>query len=147
MPALKTAAKSRATPAAKTRAANPRARKIQPGKAVKTAPQAASPGGKVEEGDRVKSPGLRLKDLLARVAEQSDAPKKAQREVCEAVLEMLGAALAAGEEINLPGLGRLKVVKSSGKSGGPVLTVKVKNAGQKKTASGKEPLADTGEDG
>ncbi len=95
---------------------------------------------------RVKSSGIKLKELLVRVAEQSDAPKKTQREVSEAVLAVLGAALAAGEELNLPGLGRLKVVKSADKTGGAVLTVKVKNAGQKKEAGGKEALADAGED-
>ncbi|WP_283178187.1 HU family DNA-binding protein [Gemmobacter sp. 24YEA27] len=133
MPALKTAVKPKVTPA----------RKAPPAKAAEVP---ASPAGKAGEEARVKSAGLKLKDLLVRVAEQSDAPKKTQREVSEAVLAVLGTALAAGEELNLPGLGRLKVVKSSDKSGGAVLTVKVKNAGQKKEASGKEPLAEDGED-
>lgn len=113
--------------------------------AVKAAPvkKAEEPAVVLEPGEAVvKSAGLKLKEFLARVEEQCQAPKKTQREVTEAVLAVLGAALAAGEELNLPGLGRTKLVKSQERAGQTVLTVKVKNAGQKKGPAGKDPLAD-----
>ena len=140
MPASKTPAKPKAAVAAKKPAV---AKEPAAPKPAAPKPAAAAPA---EAPAQVKAAGLKLKDLLARVAEQSDAPKKAQRDVTELVLSVLGAALLAGEEINLPGFGRAKVVKTVDKAGSPVLTVKVKNAGQKKSPAGKEPLADAGED-
>ncbi|NPD15821.1 hypothetical protein HOY34_11485 [Xinfangfangia sp. D13-10-4-6] len=152
MPASKTSAKPRATaapkaasakatPAATAAKAKAKAPAAKP--AAKTAPAAAA---EAEAAAKVRTPGLKLKELVARVSEQSDAPKKLQREVSEAVLAVLGAALLAGEEINLPGFGRAKVVKSLDKAGSQVLTVKIRNAGQKKSDGRKEALADDGED-
>ncbi len=131
-------------PASETVEAEKPAKKPAKKPAVKPAAAPAPKAAKPEPAPP--GEGLKLRDLVSRLADQSSAPKKLQREVAEQVLTILGQALAAGEEINLTGLGRLKVVKSAEKSGKTVLTVKVKGAGEKKAASGKEPLADAGED-
>jgi len=71
-------------------------------------------------------PTLKLRDLLDRVAERSGAKKKDSRAVIEATLAALGDALAAGEAINLPGLGRGRVNRQKDTVGGEVLIVKLK---------------------
>ena len=96
---------------------------------------------------KVKAPGLRLKELVEKVAEQSSAPKKAVRETVEALLNEIGAALDRGEELNLPGFGRAKVVKTADKGGQSVLTLKLKRGGPGKVSGkAKEGVAEPGED-
>ena len=96
---------------------------------------------------QLKGPSLKLKDLVDQVAAASGAKKKDAKTVAEATLAALGAALDRGEELNLPGLGRARVVKSAEKSGAQVLTLKLRRGGNNNASKGKEPLADAGEDG
>ena len=64
----------------------------------------------------------------------------------EAVLAELGTALDKGEELNLPGLGRLKVVKSVEKGEANHLTLKLKRMAAKASENnGKLSLADEDE--
>lgn len=119
--------------------------------ATKKKPTEAAPAIAPEAGEpaaaKVRAPGLRLKDLIEKVAAQSSVPKKAVREVTEAVLTGIGAALDRGEEFNLPGLGRAKVVKTTDKGGQAVLTLKLKRGGpEKASGKAKEGVAEPGED-
>jgi Bacterial DNA-binding protein len=101
----------------------------------------------VEDGDtqakgRAGS-GLRLKDLVDRVVEATGGKKKGVKEIVEATLTQLGAALAKGESLNLPSLGKMRVARA-GAEGGGAMTLKLRQGpgggGKAKTAN--EPLAD-----
>lgn len=55
---------------------------------------------------------LKLRELVQAVAEAGDFKKPQTKAVIEATLNVLGEALAAGRDINLPGLGKAKVKRS-----------------------------------
>ena len=61
---------------------------------------------------------LRKSDFVERVATRSALKKNQVRPVIEAALAVLGDALEAGETLQLPPLGRLKVRKMTGKRQG-----------------------------
>lgn len=70
---------------------------------------------------------VRQKEFLARVVSRSGAKKKDAKGVVEAALAELGDALARGEAVNLPGLGRAQVNRTRATAaGGGVLMVKLK---------------------
>ena len=54
---------------------------------------------------------MRRKDMLDRVANRSGMKKKDIRPVLDAVLSEIAEALAKGQDVNLPPLGKLKVRK------------------------------------
>ncbi len=89
---------------------------------------------------------IRKKEFLERVVAASGAKKPVAREVTEAVLKVLGEALAAGESLALPPLGKLRVARQLDKQGGEMLVVKIRRGesgpgnGTEKTA--KAPLAE-----
>ena len=87
---------------------------------------------------------LKLKDLHDRVAEKSGAKKKDIKPVVDAMLLVLGEALAAGESLILPPLGRLRVNRTKELVSGDVLILKLKRAGVGKAApkARQERLAD-----
>lgn len=76
---------------------------------------------------------LKLKDLIDRVVEKSGAKKKDVKPVIDATLTVLGEALAAGEGLFLPPLGRLHVNRTKELATGDVLILKLKRAGTEKT--------------
>jgi DNA-binding protein HU-alpha len=90
-----------------------------------------------------KATALKLRELVDRVVGATGAKKKVARELVEATLAQLGAALAKGEELNLPGVGKVRVAKSADKAGRSLMTLKVRSAG---AAKAKEPLAEVVED-
>lgn len=94
---------------------------------------------------------LRKKDLIDRVVQVSGAKKKDTRDIVEAVLAVLGDALAAGETLALPPFGRARVNKHRDLDSGEMLTVKLRRAGPAKAGSkgdgtaampAQEPLAE-----
>ncbi|WP_457648805.1 HU family DNA-binding protein [Profundibacter sp.] len=60
----------------------------------------------------VSAPVLRKKELIERVVERSGVKKKDAKPTIEAMLAVLGEALAAGEELNLQPLGKVMVKKT-----------------------------------
>lgn len=88
---------------------------------------------------------LKLRELVARVVEATGAKKKGARELVEATLVQLGEALAKGEELNLPGVGKVRVARSGDKEGRSVMVLKVRGAGAAKKKEPKEALAETEE--
>ncbi|MCB5409334.1 HU family DNA-binding protein [Pseudogemmobacter faecipullorum] len=86
--------------------------------------------------------GLRLKELIDMVSQgRSGAGKKTAREVTEAVLAEIGAALDRGDAVNLAGLGKFREVKRTEKSGGTLLTLKLKRSAPGKLKEAKEGVA------
>ncbi len=85
---------------------------------------------------------LRKKDLVARVVAASGARKDVARDVTDAVLRELGLALAAGESLTLPPLGRLRVVKRTQKAGGEMLQIRLRRSAEADASESAEKTAD-----
>ncbi len=117
-----------------TKAAKPRrAAAAKPAAARRKA--AAKPAAATAPTTPVKGGTLRKKDLIDRVVQVSGAKKKDTREIVEAVLTVLGDALAGGEMLALPPFGRARVNKHRDLDGGEMLTVKLRRGGPAKAAS------------
>lgn len=107
----------------------------------------APPEGEVGEAAPKGAAGLKLKDLVERVVEASGAKKKDAKAVVEATLAEIGRALAVGEALNLPALGKLRVVRA-GTEGGGAMTLKLRKpgapaaGGKAKGKSAKDTLAE-----
>ena len=106
------------------------------------------PGGTPAEGSDTAKPArpglLRKGDLLDRLAAGSGLKKPQVKDTLEVVLAELGAALERGDDLVLPPLGRLKMVKRKVQGGTEVLTLRLRRAGEA-GAGGKPDVG--GEDG
>lgn len=89
---------------------------------------------------QIKGAGLRVKDLIDMVAETTGGKKADLRRFVEATLEAIGTALATGQDLNVPPLGKLRMAKNNG----TVLTLKLRLADGPKAAG--LALADEDED-
>jgi DNA-binding protein HU-alpha len=90
---------------------------------------------------------LRVRDLVDRVAETSGAKKKDVREIVEATLAALGTAIDAGEVLNLPPLGKLRVSRAaSGETGAATLKLRRSSGANPREKADKEGLAEVSED-
>lgn len=111
-------------------------------RATAAAPAAGEVAAPAADGvDKVNA--LKLRELVDRVVDATGAKKKVAKEMVEATLAQLGQALAKGEELNLPGVGKVRVAKSADKAGRSLMTLKVRSAGGGKA---KEALAEVAED-
>ncbi|MDQ2067641.1 HU family DNA-binding protein [Xinfangfangia sp. CPCC 101601] len=95
---------------------------------------------------RIKGPTLKIKDLVARVASTTGAKKKTVKEIVEATLTALGDGLTKGEDLNLPGIGRVRIARAAEKDGASMLTLKLRRGTHRKKDA-KEPLAEEEDDG
>ena len=99
-------------------------------------------GAKPEAGGTLRTP-----DLVARVAEVTDAKPKDIRATIQAILETIGKALDAGETLVLPPLGKLTVIPAKVAGGNGPMKLKLRRGagpGVGKTPA-KEALAEPGE--
>ena len=116
--------------------------------AVKTKPEAKSERVPnvaetvAAEDNAAQAGSVKMRDLLARVVEATGAKKKDAKGIVEATLVALGAALAKGEDLNLPGVGKVRVAKSLDRDGRALMTLKVRGNGAVKQKQAKEALAD-----
>ena len=127
-----------------TKTANP--------KAVMAGQVAPNDGGpEAEDGAANAASGMRLKDLVEHVAASSGFKKKDVKAVLDAALMKMAAALKQGENLNLAGLGRIRVARAAAGDGG-AMTLKLRMAGpgggpggglgEKAGKPGAAPLAD-----
>lgn len=98
-----------------------------------------------EADETDKGAGLKLRELVSRVVDATGAKKKDAKTVVEATLVQLGEALAKGEELNLPGVGKVRVARSVDKDGRAMMTLKVRSPGAGKKKEPKEALAESEE--
>lgn len=76
----------------------------------------------IAAGNQVKKP-----EFLERVLEKTDVKRRDAKPAIEAALAELATILMAGDEVNIPPLGKLKVVKSKEVGeGAQVLTLKLR---------------------
>lgn len=94
-----------------------------------------------------KGASLKKKELIDRVMAVTGGKKKDVKEVIEATLSVLGAALQSGEGLNLPAFGKARIAKSKGEGASSAMTVKLRGAGTKRAPQDrKQALADPDED-
>ncbi len=86
---------------------------------------------------------LKVKTLVDQVVAVSGGKKKGVKEIIDATLAAMGAALSRGESLNLPPLGKAKVSRQTEKSGAELIVVKFKRggAGAGRNKAAKEALA------
>ena len=128
-----------------TKPTTPRTPRTPGPKAAK--PRAAAsktPKPEVEGEAKAAPSGLRLKALVDQVAETSGVKKKDVKTVVEATLVLIGAALKKGDNLNLTGLGRMRVAKAATEEGG-AMTLKLRQGGP--AAKGENPDAEALADG
>jgi nucleoid DNA-binding protein len=101
-----------------------------------------------QDDDATAPEQLRIKELLDRVATATDLNKNKVRTIVEATLNELGKALEAGEGVNLPPLGKIRIVNTRSEEHGHILTLKLRRMTAKPAGETpvKEPLAVVGED-
>ena len=63
----------------------------------------------VEEGGRESVAQLKLKELVETIVERTGQRKGEVRTTVQAALAVMGETLAAGQEVNLPPLGKMKI--------------------------------------
>ena len=119
---------------------------------VPVAPMSVTPEAPVPMPATQAGGTLKKADVLARAAARSGVKKAEAKAAMEAVLATLADALRAGDEIVLPPLGKIKVVKSKPVSGGAVaLTLRVRlpaaAPGEKPDADAQTGLAEPRDDG
>lgn len=116
------------------------------GAKAKARAEGAASATETVEGTAAKA-GLKKKDLVERVSSAVGSNRGSVKDVVEATLIALASSVQAGEAMNLPPLGRLKVVRSSDKGDGKgaSVTIRITSRGDKKAAG--EPLAAESEEG
>ncbi len=81
-----------------------------------------NPAVSVPQGEMIKKP-----EFLDRAVSRTDVKKRDAKPAIEAALAVLAEALSNGEELNLPPMGKLRVVKSKDiGEGAKVLTLKLR---------------------
>ncbi|WP_323005651.1 HU family DNA-binding protein [Pseudorhodobacter sp.] len=92
---------------------------------------------------------VKKQELVERIVKASGAKKKDVKLIVEAALGVLGDALSAGEELNLPPLGKMKVNRQRDEGNAEILILKLRRGGGKgggAAAASKETLAQDRED-
>jgi len=139
MPSAPTKKPAAAKPASKPQTAAAPRSKAAP------SPESSPPSDAAPSAAKAASTTLRSRDLVARVAEARGAKAKDARAFVEATLAALGAALDAGETLNLPPLGKLWAVPAKSPTASGPMKLKLRRAGPEKN-NDKEGLAEASED-
>lgn len=120
----KPTATTRKTPARRTTPAKPAAA----APAVKPTEPAPTPKLVTVSTPVVAEADLKKKELVDLVVEKSGIKKKDAKPVVEAMLAVLGETIAAGRELNLQPLGKLRINRAEEKSNGRVIVCKLRQS-------------------
>ena len=139
-----------------TKPAARRTVKVTPKTAADTATEAAE--GTVAEmpetaGTNEKRGDLRMRAYLTAVTERSGLKRRDAKKAIEAALAVLGEAVADGRGVNLPGLGKVKVVKTKKQTNASLFVLRLRQAeaadggtdGPAPEPEDKDPLAEAAE--
>jgi DNA-binding protein HU-alpha len=144
--AISKSATTKAKTAAKTAAAKPTPPRGIPAPSIKPADVVVPTMSIVDGGPAMSAPKavdvasadaegqahlLKKQELVDRVVKASGAKKKDVKLIMEAALGVLGDALSAGEELNLPPLGKMKVNRQRDEGNAEVLILKLRRGGGK----------------
>lgn len=86
-------------------------------------PIIVSEGGTADAG-----PEMKKQELIDKVLGKGDIKKKYAKPVVEAVLEVLGDALAEGRELNLPPLGKIKINRVRDVANARIIVAKIRQS-------------------
>ncbi len=102
-------------------------------KSPRTGGKAAAQPPSEEDAEFTEAPDgevtLHKRELFARVAEATEMKKPQVKQIVEATLAILGQALANGEALNLPPLGKVRIVRSRDAGAAEVMTLKLRRKG------------------
>jgi nucleoid DNA-binding protein len=93
---------------------------VPPASAGKRAKVAAEERGEAEGEE------LKLKELIEAAVAARGLKKSDAKPAIEAAMEVLGAALAEGRDVNLPGLGKMKIKRSKTTEGRRVIEMRLR---------------------
>lgn len=79
-----------------------------------------------EERGEAKGEELKLKELIEAAVAARGLKKSDAKPAIEAAMEVLGAALAEGRDVNLPGLGKMKIKRSKTTEGRRVIEMRLR---------------------
>lgn len=88
---------------------------------------------------------LRRPDLIEAIAKRVSLKRSEAKMMFDVVLDEIGKALDASDDVVVPPLGKIMVKKRMEKPGGAMLTIKLKRAEQDPAAGDVAPLAKTDE--
>ncbi|MBZ8119404.1 HU family DNA-binding protein [Roseovarius sp. LXJ103] len=90
------------------------------------------------------NPEMKKQELMAKVVERSDVAKKHAKPVIEAMLEVLGEAIAEGRALNLQPFGKLKHNRIKDTPAARIIVAKIRQPKPQgvRAGPGKEPVAD-----
>lgn len=95
-------------------------------------------------------PELKKQELLEKLIGRADVQKKLAKPVLDAVLELLGEALAEGRDLNLPPLGKIKVNRVKDMAQARVIVAKIRQSKAESSAAAevreREPKVAVAED-
>jgi len=137
-PTAKATAKPTAKPAARA-AAKPAAKPAGPSTTGPERQRTAAVRAPVEA-----DPPLRKRELVDAVAERSGVRKKHAKVAIEAMLDILGAALAEGREINLQPFGKINRKRVRDTDGALVVTARIRQSKPTSSPSGEQPARGEG---
>lgn len=151
---VKTAARTTAKSTGKATGKTTTPTKSKPVPAVKAAPETAeisksspavAPTVVPQAKAVVLGPVMRKKELIDRVVERSGIKKKDAKPVVEAMLGVLGEALAEKRELALQPLGKIKIKRERELPNGRMLVTRIRQSSGPATVPEPKPLADADE--
>ena len=99
----------------------------------------------LDDSPAPKGEAVKIKELLSAVVAKTGAKKKDAKDVLDAVLAEMAAALAAGKSLSLPPLGNMRVAKTQEKGGATMMVLKLRmgasGSGGEGEKGAKQPLA------
>lgn len=129
---------TRSTTAANTKTTKP---KLAAKPTAKSTPTAPTPKVVSMSAPVVSEPDMRKKELIDLAVARSGIKKKDAKPTVEAVLAILGEAIAEGRELNLQPFGKLRINRAEEKSNGRVIVCKLRQSNAAKKP--KEPASET----
>lgn len=111
-------------------------------KASPTPPTTPDPVVVEENRPDVAAPAMRKKELVDAVVSRSGVKPRYVKPAVEAVLSEIGAAIAEGRDLNLPGLGKVKVQRHKNLANGDVYVTRIRQPKPRPAAPGAGPDAD-----
>lgn len=95
------------------------------------------PSGAASSPSNDRATQLKKQELVERIVKASGAKKKDVKLIMEAAMGVLGDALSAGEELNLPPLGKMKVNRQRQEGNSEILILKLRRGGGQGGGGGK----------
>lgn len=137
----KSRSKSTTPPTSGTRKAAPKptqAKSASTGAKAAGAPSAPKATVVTETTPTTTSPMMKKKELIEAVVERSGVRKKFAKPAIEAMMEVLGEAIAEGRDLNLPPMGKIKQQRTKEAANVRVTVAKIRQSKEAGAAKGED---------